>query len=182
MREWKQLHGKGLWLAWALCAGVVFLIFSPLFVSAILQASFKGWLFLAACVVGGLIAFALFLGLLMPIVWGLLYSILFGLSRLLPKRVRAAFTGPTTRTITPLAALAIIGGFITVLVAFFAHRYDLEGVLTPLVMIAVVVGFFALVNWLDLKLQARRIRKVKEANHTPDSIRQPADGSPKPAI
>jgi len=153
MREWKQLHGRQLALAWVVCAGVVFLIFSPLFVPVILHMSLKGWLFFAVCLVGGLVASALFSGVLVPAIFGLLVWIVGGLARLLPNRLRQRIEESAGRPLNRSTGLAIIGGFVVSLIAFFAWRFHSLAVTIPLIMVAVVVGFFSLVNRLDLRLQ-----------------------------
>ena len=131
----------------------------------------------AACAGGGLILAMLFFSLLMPIILGFLLSILSDLSRLLPRHVRETSGAIATRPLRPLTALALIGGFIGVLIAFFAYRFhDLNGVLIPFIMVAIIAGFFSLFNWVDLKFQTRKARKSMEAKHIPDGIHRPGNG------
>ena len=170
MREWKQLHGRQLLLAWIVCAGVVFLIFSPLFVPVILHMTVKGWLFLAVCLVGALVANALFSGVLVPAILGLLVWILGGLARLLPRRLRQNVGEDVGQPVNRATGLALIVGFVVALIAFFAWRFHTLAVIIPFIMVAVIVGFFSLVNRVDLRLQARKARRLSEANEQVQSI------------
>jgi UDP-N-acetylmuramyl pentapeptide phosphotransferase/UDP-N-acetylglucosamine-1-phosphate transferase len=106
-----------------------------------------------------------------------LFGVIAWLAHLLPRGLRQKLGDSAGRPLSRPTGLAIICGFVVALIAFFAWRFHTFAVTIPFIMVAVVAGFFSLVNRIDLRLQARKARKLSKANkQVPPIAGKPGSG------
>lgn len=104
-------------------------------------------------------------------------SLLYLVSRLLPKRTKTWLAEKSDKTLTPLASTMALGVAIAVVIGIFCLTTgDPKGVLIFSFAISLVVGFFVLIHRIDVRWRAYRNRK-KAINQASDATSEPTPGA-----